>query len=555
MPKLYPYQQALKEQVYERWRAGDKTVALILSTSGGKSVILSDIVREFAEAGKTILVMAHTREIVGQLSLHLGRQKVRHRLISPTSVIRDVTSDHRKELEGQSFINPSSKVACAGMQTLVSRMDELAPWLKTVDLLVADEFHHVTKGSGWGKVFEACVNAISLGVTATPQRADGKGLGRHSDGYADCMLLGPNMRSLIDIGSLTEYEILAPPNDFDLSLLKQGADGDYTVPSMKAAAERSHLTGDIVEHYIKHSMDKAAIVFATDVETSIKISAQFNAAGIASAAVSAKTDPAVRSDVLRRLKDGRLKVVTQCNLYGEGVSVDGVQTVILARPSNSLAFYMQAVGRALRTDKNNPDKVALIIDHCSNVKRHGFPDTPRPWTLDRREKRGPREKDVELLDVTVCPNTGRPMEIIHIANCIHCGENHTKPTGEGITRAIEIIAGDLTKLSAADLAALRAATILPSPDDAAARGMFAGGPAAAAGQRNQALARIQAQRELQDAIAEWAGHGRHVRNRDDSELHRRFYHATGVDVLTALAGSRAEMVELTRRVQGWVTND
>lgn len=551
MPKLYPYQQALKEQVYERWQQGYKAVALILSTSGGKSVILSDIVREFAAAGKTVLVMAHTREIVGQLSLHLGRQEVRHKLLSPDNVIRDVTAEHRRELGGRIFINPSSTVACAGMQTLVSRMDQLASWLKTVDLLVADEFHHVTKGSGWGKVFEACPNAVKLGVTATPRRADGKGLGIDNDGYADCMIQGPSMRSLVEMGSLTEYEILAPRGDFDLSALKQGADGDYTVPSMKAASEKSHLVGDIVEHYVKHSMGKAAIVFATDVETAGRIAEQFNHAGIPAASVSAKTDPAVRSDVLRRLKDGRLMVACQCNLYGEGVSVDGIHTVILARPSNSLAFYMQAVGRALRKDKDCPDKVALIIDHCSNVVKHGFPDQPRQWSLDRRDKRGPKEKDPDILPVLICEETGRPYLAHEIANCPHCAGSHIKLSGSPSTRAIEIVAGDLTKLSAADLAILRAATQLPDPETAIDPNWSGG---VQAGQRNILYSRIQAQRELSEAIAAWAGVQRHGKGRSDSELHRRWYAAVGVDILTALAGSRSDMVELTARVNSWVIN-
>lgn len=443
------------------------------------------------------------------------------------------------------------------------------------DGAVVHNCHHVQKVNKWGKVFEACQRALGLLVTATPQRGDGHGLGRgeltkpaildqygrpiepaeyDGDGVVDAMVIGPQMRELIDMGALTDYEIVCPPSDFDMSKLREG-DEDFTRASLKEASNNSpKLVGDIVENYVKYAFGKRAVVFATDVETSGKIAAQFNAWGIPAASISAETDSGVRDDVIRRLRDGRLWVVCNVDLLGEGFDLPAIEVVIMARPTASLAVYMQQFGRALRPMLGK--LFGLVIDHVSNIKRFGFPDKPRTWSLDRRQKRAAKEKDPELLDVLVCPNTGRPYEAIHVAACPHCRlpdgtpGNHTKPAGTGPVRAIEVVAGDLTRLTADDLAALRKAMQLPDPNTIDLSGLSGG---AQAGQRNIAWARVQAQRELSDAIAHWAGEQRHGKGRDDSEIHRRFYAAVGMDMVSATgaAQSRQDMIAMTERVKAW----
>jgi len=574
---LRPYQQTVQDKTFGEWNVGNRNVMAVMPTGAGKSVLISDTVRKFDHQRSSGLVMAHRRELVGQMSLHVARQGVRHRIIAPKDVVSAIMAEHRRELDGQCFINPSAQMAVGGVDTIVSRLDQLADWLKALDLLVCDEGHHAQKVNKWGKVFEACQRALGLLVTATPQRGDGHGLGRgeltkpaildqygrpiepaeyDGDGVVDAMVIGPQMRELIDMGALTDYEIVCPPSDFDMSRLREG-DEDFTRASMKEASNNSpKLVGDIVENYVKYAFGKRAVVFATDVETSGKIAAQFNAWGIPAASISAETDSTVRDDVIRRLRDGRLWVVCNVDLLGEGFDLPAIEVVIMARPTASLAVYMQQFGRALRPMIGK--LFGLVIDHVSNIKRFGFPDKPRTWSLDRRQKRAPKEKDPELLDVLVCPNTGRPYEAIHVAACPHCRlpdgtpGNHTKPAGTGPTRAIEVVAGDLTRLTADDLAALRAAMTLPDPNTIDLSGLSGG---AAAGQRNIAWARVQAQRELSDAIELWAGQQRYGKGRDDSEIMRRFYAATGMDVVTATgaAQSRQDMIAMTERVKGWTT--
>lgn len=569
MITLRPDQLADQQQAFDHWRAGARNVMIVKPTGGGKSIEIADTVRQFDGNRQQTLVMAHRRELVGQMSLHIARQGVRHRIIAPKDVVKAIMAEHRRELNGQSFINPSSLCAVGGVDTIVSRLDQLSDYLRALDLLVCDEGHHVQKANKWGHVFAACQRALGLLVTATPQRADGHGLGRGNlvkpaildqygrpitpaeydgDGVVDVMVCNLQMRELIDMGALTDYEIVCPPSDFDLDSLRIGESGDVTQASMKAASEKSHIVGDVVENYIKYAFGKRAVCFATDVATSAKIAAQFNAWGIPAASISAETDSAVRDDVIRRLRDGRLWVVVNVDLLGEGFDLPAIEVVIMARPTASLAVFMQQFGRALRPMVGK--LYGLIIDHVSNIKRFGFPDRPRAWSLDRRQKRAPKEKDPELVDVLVCPETGRPYEAIHIAACPHCGGNHVKPSAGGGVRVVEVVAGDLTRLTADQLAELRKAMALPDPETVIDP-RWSGG--VQAGQRNIAYARIEARQELENAIAEWAGFQRGHYGRDTSEMFRRFYHATGVDVASALGGSRADMIAMAERVRGWLT--
>lgn len=557
--QLRPYQQAVQAEIFDHWRSGVRNVLCVMPCGAGKTHTFSDTVRQFSQNGQTSLLMAHRREINGQISLTLGKHGVYHRLIAPKNVIAAITAEHRREFQGKSFINPSAQTAVGSTDTILSRIDHLRPWLQSVDLLVADEAHHVSyagvhtfeNANKWAKVFEVCSRAYGLGVTATPLRGDGRGLGRHADGVFDKMVLGPDMRWLIDQKQLSDYDIIVPESHFDMSKLKEGEE-DYTRASLKEASNNSpKMVGDIVETYIKHVYGKRAICFTTDVETSGKIAAQFNAWGIPSASVSAETDSGVRDDVMRRLRDGRLWVVVNVDLYGEGTDIPDLDVVIMGRPTASLNVFVQQFCRCLRAASGK--LVGVVIDHVGNIIRFGFPDRPRKWSLDRVQKRAKKEKDPEEVAIMVCVETGRPYLATEVANCPHCGGNHTKPSGAtGATRAIEVVAGDLTRLTAADLAQLRAAMALPDPETAIDPNWSGG---VQAGQRNIAMAKLQAQRELSHALAEWAGYQRGHYGRDDSEIYRRFYHATGMDMVTATGAtqSRQDMIAMTERVRGWLT--
>ena len=207
---LRPYQAKAKQYIYDAWDQGFVNVLAVLPTGAGKTVLFSDIIHDHRGASCAI---AHRQELVSQISLALARDKVRHRIIGPKSVVKLCVNLHMLEL-GASYYDPSSTCAVAGVDTLVRRGDELNGWLESVTLCVQDEAHHVLESNKWGTAFKMFPNAKGLGVTATPLRADGKGLGRHVDGLFDTMVEGPGMRDLIEMGFLTEYRVFAPPSDF-----------------------------------------------------------------------------------------------------------------------------------------------------------------------------------------------------------------------------------------------------------------------------------------------------------------------------------------------------
>ena len=327
-----------------------------------------------------------------------------------------------------------------------------------------------------------------------------------------------------------------------------GATGDFTQKKMKEESQRSKIVGNVVQNYIMKALGKKAIVFATDVDTSIEMARDFNSYGIMAASIDANTPTEVRNDYIERFKDGRLTVLVNVDLFGEGFDVPAVEVVIMARPTASLAVYLQQFGRVLRTMTGK--LYGLVIDHVSNVKRHGLPDKPKVWTLDRREKRAKQEPDPEDVKLRACKNIacGKPFEAVLLA-CPHCGEI---PIIEIIGRSpIEAVEGNLVLLDRDALTQMRAAAELEAPDAVAQRVEFAAGKFAAMGVRNKQIERIETQDKLRQTIEQWAGWQRHI-GRDDQQSYRRFYETMRMTTLEAVTLSTKEMQTMITQIEGWI---
>ncbi len=542
------YQTQLTAEIYAAWSSGARNVLAVLATGGGKSHIVSGIIARENQHQLSQCVIAHRTELVSQMSLHVASRGVPHRIIAPSAVKREIDAAHRQEHGGRSFVSEHASCAVVAVDTLNARADDPAiiQWAAGVRQWTIDEAHHITLANKWGRAAAMFPNARGLGVTATPQRADGLGLGRHADGIIDAMVQGPSMRQLIGAGHLSDYEIVCPTSDLVVDDNDLSASGDYSPKKLAVAAEKSRIVGDVVEQWTKYALHKRTIVFTTDVETAGKIAAKFKASGIRAESLSAKTPSIVRDDFVKRFKNGALTVLVNVDLFGEGFDCPACECVVMARPTASLAVYLQQFGRGLRTAVGK--SYCLIIDMVSNFRRHGFPDRAHVWSLDRRDKRAKRVPDPDDLPLTGCTNCSRPY-VAALPACPHCGfEPVVEPHVRG---SIEQIDGDLMLLDREALAKLRAAIELPSAADVASRAMYAAGPAAAAGAAARQVERIQSQGRLRDAIELWAGHQR-AAGRSDRESYRRFFAAAGFDVLSALALSRKEMDDLTEIVTGWL---
>lgn len=520
------------------WNAGNRFVLYVLPTGGGKSEVVTNIHRRQRSAN---VVIAHREELVSQMSLHLARKSVFHRIIAPKKIIAAAVKDHRDEL-GSSFYSPSALASVAGIDTLISRKADLEPWAQQIGLWSLDEAHHLLLANKWGEGVTMFPNAKGLGVTATPKRGDGKGLGVLSDGVFQDLVLGPTMRELINDGYLSDYEIVVPDSDFDISTGKLGSNGDYTQASMREASRKSRIVGNAVIEYYKYALAKQAIVFATDIETADKMAEEFNRCGIIAASVSSKTDDGERRKKIKAFRERQITVLVNVDLFGEGFDVPAVECVIMARPTKSLAVFLQQFGRALRVMSGKVR--ALIIDLVSNIYEHGLPDRPRFWSLDGRERKRRSKDDDGFIPVTVCTNCKKPYERFH-RRCPHCG---FLPVPMGGTRAPEAVDGDLLLLDTDVLEKMRKAMILEAPGALAGRVGAAAGSFAAKQAQTRQVERLEAQAALREAIALWAGRGA-VEGKDHPELYRRFFFKYGVDVFSALSLPREEMETIRMKIE------
>ena len=520
---------------------------------------LSAIVRDHNGASCTI---AHRQELVSQISLAFARNGVRHRIIGPNKLIRIIVQLHMVEV-GASFYEPNSRAAVAGVDTLVRRGGELANWLPTVTLWVQDEAHHVLAENKWGVAAKMFPNAKGLGVTATPCRADGAGLGRHHDGLMDAIVFGPDMRRLIGEGHLTDYRIFAPPSDVDLSHVAMSkATGDYNLNQMREAVGSSSLivsdgkariVGDIVSHYKRIAPGKLGVTFVPTVEQATEVARQFNESGVPAEVVSAKTPDDERAAIMRKFKNRKILQLVNVDLLGEGVDVPAIEVVSMARPTASYGLYIQQFGRGLRPSEGKTH--ALIIDHVGNVMRHGLPDAKREWSLDRREKRTSSD---DATPTRTCMNDEcfsvfeRFLKI-----CPYCDTPVPTPTPAERTGP-EHVDGDLHELDADTLSRMRGdvAKVDRPMDEAVAEyradlmrrhtptiGVMA--------HTKRFAAKLESQKEavtaLREIMAHWAGHYR-AAGRDDSEIFRRFYLRYGVDWLSAQALEADAALKLGERV-------
>lgn len=540
MIKLRDYQSKLVDDIHAQLALSDVLdVCAVMPTGAGKTVTFAHMTNEHPGA---VAIQVHRTELVSQISTTLARFGVQHRIIAPQSTISAALAEHRKET-GRTVYNPHSAHAVCAVDTLISRFDLYRDWASQVRLVITDEAAHVQLDNKWGRTRALFTNAQHIGFTATPKRADGRGLGREcGHGVFDVIVQGPTTAQLIALGMLSRYRILSTPSDLNVEDLKATASGDFSGKALTARAHQSHIVGDVVATYLAHAAGKQGITFTTDVETATELAAQFRAASVPAAAVSAKTPDGERAAIIRAFRKGELKQLTNCDLFGEGFDVPGVEVVSLARPTMSLGLYLQQVGRALRPAEGKD--YAMILDHVGNWQRHGLPDSPRRWTLEPRESSRRAERDPDVIAVTSCHSCFQVFPRAKLPTCPLCGYVH-EPTER---RRPEQVDGDLMELDPDVLNALRESVELESPDRVSDKVFHATGNRAAA-ERAAGLRRekIVAQQALREAEALWGGHGK-AEGKSDAELYREFFLTFGVDVLTAQTWDTKEMNELTAKI-------
>ena len=358
-----------------------------------------------------MLFLAHRAELVNQAAARAAQFGVRF------GVIR--AADKRED--------PDAPLQVASIQTL-SRRDKPA-----ADIVIIDEAHRAM-GDSYQTLLEAYPDAIVIGLTATPIRVDGRGLG----GTFTKLIEVATVSKLMDDGILVRPRIFAPPGP-DLSGV-QVARGDYDEAQLGAVMNDRRLVGDIVNHWKAISPGLRTVAFAVSVEHSLAIRDAFVRAGVPAAHLDGETPEPERTAILDDLAAGRVLVVSNCNVLGEGWDCPDVSVAILARPTMSTALYLQQVGRALRS---SPGKnAAFVLDHANNYAIHGLPDEDRAWELTTARIKRP------AVSLRSCPECYAVMPSGTVI-CTDCGfEWVPEPRDRDVETAA---AGQLVELTRAPL--------------------------------------------------------------------------------------------------------
>jgi superfamily II DNA or RNA helicase len=412
--ELRPYQNQLANDIRGAFGSGASRPLAVSPTGSGKTVLFSYITSQVLKRGSRVIIVAHRREILDQISATLKRVGVPHGFIQA----------------GKSASTQPAMVA--SIQTLARRLDTIpAP-----DLVIIDEAHHSVSKS-YVQMFAAWPTAKFIGVTATPERLDGKGLGV----MFDRMVMGPSVQWLIDNGFLAQPVYYAPREVVDLSQVHTIA-GDFDRSETEEIVDTPRITGDAVTHYIRFCNRQRAVAFCISVAHAQHVADTFNSCGIPSASIDGTLDPEVRKQRVEDLTAGKILVLTSCELISEGFDLPAVNAAILLRPTQSLSMHLQQVGRALRPYPGKAN--AIILDHVGNCLRHGLAEQERDWDLSGREKRLKKSSLVETKQCSKC------FAIFAGTVCPQCGSQR-----EIATREIEEVDGELQRLSIEDISKKR----------------------------------------------------------------------------------------------------
>jgi len=370
--KLRPYQEQILEQVRKSY-SQYKRPCIVSPCGSGKSVLIAEIAKGASLKKNRVLFLVHRKELFEQ--------------IENTFKWWGVDMDY---------------VHVAMVQTVVRRLDK-TPEPKVI---ITDESHHAPANS-YRKIYKHFPDAMLIGFTATPVRLNGGGLGEINDN----LVIGPTVKKLIEWGNLSPFKYYAPVI-VDTSKLRVRR-GEYIQEDIEQMFENKAIWGDVVAHYKKLSEGKKAICYCSSVNQSVKMAEEFNNAGIPAQHVDGETSKPERKQAMDGFRSGRILILCNCELFGEGIDISDCNTVILLRPTQSLSLYIQ---QSMRCMRYRAGKTAIIIDHVGNVGRFGLPDAEREWTLEPKKK---SNMVMSMNPVKQCPDCYYTVESA-VAVCPEC---------------------------------------------------------------------------------------------------------------------------------------
>ena len=384
---LRDYQKTIIERCRDAFKNGYKKLCCVLPCGAGKTAIFCYLayLSTLKKPSNHVLILLHRKELLKQTEEAFKSF--------------EINTDHINITMIQSFKNT------------------LKAGVKPYSLIIIDECHHATSNS-FKTVLNIYDKTALIGFTATPARLDGKPLGE----IFDRLIIGVDYSYLIANHYLVDYDYFSPDLNFNFSEWKL-KNGDFDTTDNALHLSKKAIYGDILQYI---DLNKKTIIYSPTVDYSKKLEVQINDHFKSSVAkeFNGKTSQNERDKIIDDFKSGKIKIIINVDLIGEGFNVPSCDCVFLLRATQSLTLYIQQAGRALRSDPNNPNKRASIFDFVGNIYRFGFPDAPRAWSLSAPIKNNHKHETVhDSLIIKTCPNCLRsfmPSQMLSGRLCPFC---------------------------------------------------------------------------------------------------------------------------------------
>ncbi len=363
---LRDYQVKYKKRIYQTWQT-KKSAMLQMPTGTGKTRLFVSIINDLQRAAifhePRVLILAHRKELIEQIFNEIsGHYKI------PCCTIM-----------AGNFESNAVNVQVASVQTL-NRRKRLDKWNSFgFEFIIVDEAHHI-KADSYKRIIRTFPKAKLLGVTATPYRMNG-------DGFSyifDELIESQPVNDFIKQKYLCDYEYYSISPSASLqkqinNIIHFDIEGDYLDEEMIKIMDTQHVLAGIVDTYHKYAKGKKGIVYTINQTHNRHVCSQFLAANIKAEAIDSRTNPERRSEIVQQFRDGEIEVLCNVNIFSEGFDCPDVEFIQLARPTKSLALFLQQVGRGLRSAAGK-EKV-LFLDNVGLYNLFGFPSTKRQWKI------------------------------------------------------------------------------------------------------------------------------------------------------------------------------
>lgn len=395
MVQLRDYQQKGKELLYRNIQSGILNNILWLQTGGGKSVLFSDIISDIVKSDSYCVLAVRRRELIKQASANLDKFKIPHGVY--------MANHHRWK--------PLEKVQVCSIDTLDARYIYPHSDKKKVAVVI-DECHDCTPRSRkYAKFFNEYPNSPKIGFTATPFT---------NNCLWDAIVKPIEAHELRDMGFLVPDRTFVP-NIIDTSNVKISR-GEFNEAELFEASSSKDIIGDFVRDWRDYARGRPTILFAVNVKHSKIICDEYNKAGIRATHIDAKTSSSERDRIFKQLINGEIKAVTNVNVASTGLDLPPVSCVQICRPTQSLIWHLQAIGRGLRPFQNKEN--CIIIDNAGNTLRHGSAYKVRSAELGKPAKKKVVDID-DQIDIKRCKKCNFVYEQKH-TSCPNCGYSNPK---------------------------------------------------------------------------------------------------------------------------------